>query len=231
LNNSFSIIVAAIEEGRRIIDNLRKIVVYLLSTSFSEIIVVGGALVVGLPMPLLPAQILWTNMLSEGFMNFAFAFEPKENDLMERNPKVSGARMMLSVPLVIFIMTIGLVSGLLLLGAHWFFINVEHLSDGAARTLIFTALTLSTTLIAFSLKDLRSSIWKTTLWSNGYLLASLAFALGGLYAALAFAPLSNLLRLVPVDFTQAIYPLLMVIIGNLAAVELAKYLLFPRRKK
>jgi Ca2+-transporting ATPase len=228
LNNSFTVIVAAIEEGRRAIDNLRKIITYLLSTSFSEIFLVGGTLIMGLPLPLLPVQILWTNMLSEGFMNFAFAFEPKENDVMERDPKYSGAGMMFSSPLIKFILGIGFVSGLLLLGGYWFAL-AQGFSYEDARTLTFVALTLSSTLIAFSLKDLRSSIFEVTLWSNKYLLGALGFASLGLYAALSSAFLRELLQLTEIDWGGAAPILAGVILGNIVAVEIAKYFLFERR--
>ena len=89
LDDGFNIIVHAIEEGRRVVDNLKKIVAYLLSTGFSEIFVIGSALIMAAPLPLLPAQILWINIVEEGFMNFAFAFEPKEKDIMNRDPRVS----------------------------------------------------------------------------------------------------------------------------------------------
>lgn len=230
-NNSFSVIVAAIEEGRRIIDNLRKIIAYLLSTSFSEIIIVGGALVLGLPLPLLPAQILWTNMLSEGFMNFAFAFEPKEDDLMARDPKISGARMMLSKMLTLFIISIGVVSGALLLCLYWYALRVQEFSPEESRTLVFIALTLSTTLAAFAFKDLRSSILRIRFWSNRYLLGSFSFALFGLFIALFSAPVRELLRLVPLDAHDMVLPLAVVVVLNLAAIELAKFILFERRHK
>lgn len=231
LNNSFTIIVAAIEEGRRIVDNLRKIVAYLLATSFGEIIVVAGALLLGLPVPLLPAQILWTNMLSEGFMNFAFAFEPKEGDLMMRDPKVSGARGMLSRELTIFILVIGVCSGLILLGANWFFASVWGLPIPQVRTLTFVALTLSAVLVSFSFKDLRSSLFSIKIFSNRYLIGSTFFALAGLVLALNVAPFPQLLRLVPIDMGKAAPVLLCVVLAQFLVVEVMKYLLFERRAR
>ncbi len=230
-NNSFSVIVAAIEEGRRIIDNLRKIIAYLLSTSFGEIIVVGGALALGFPIPLLPAQILWTNMLSEGFMNFAFAFEPKEEDLMTRDPKVSGARMMLSKTLTIFIIAVGAISGLILLGLYWFLLTIQQLSPEESRTLVFVALNLGTIFAAFAFKDLRSSIFHIKMWSNRYLLGSLSFALFGLGIALYAPPVREILRLVPLDLKAAVPILAAVIVLNLTAIEIAKFILLERRGK
>lgn len=231
LNNSFAIIVAAIEEGRRIIDNLRKIIAYLLSTSFSEIIVVGVALVIALPIPLLPAQILWINILTEGFMNFAFAFEPKEAGLMKRDPKIAGARTMLSSTLTSFIIIVGIISGLILSLLYWLLVSVWTTPIIEARTILFVALTLSTTLIAFSLKDLRTPIFRIRLWTNKYLLASLAFGIAGLLAALYFTPLRELLRLAEIDIMKELPLLAFVVVLNIAAVEVVKFFLFPRRTR
>lgn len=229
LNNSFSIIVAAIEEGRRVVDNLRKIVAYLLSMSFGEIIVVSGALALGLPIPILPAQILWTNILSEGFMNFAFAFEPKEDDLMIRDPKRSGALHMLSLELKVFIGVVGVASGIILLVTNWFFVVIWTLQPPEARTLTFVALTLGTVLTSFAFKDLRRSLFSTRILSNKYLLGSTLFAIIGLLLALYFDPLQNLLRLVPTDLLRASPVLILAVVANLAVVEVAKYFLFERR--
>jgi Ca2+-transporting ATPase len=228
LDNSFSIIVDAIEEGRRIIDNLRKIVAYLLSTSFTEIIAVGGALAAGIPIPLLPAQILWTNMLSEGFMNFAFAFEPKEDDLMMRDPKQAGAQNMLSRTFMTFVIAVGLAGGLVLLAFYAYLLKTGVPTD-EARTLAFILLTLGTTTIAFALKDLRMPIFKIAFWSNRYLLGSFVFSVAGLAFALEVDFLSKLLRLVDVDYMRYAPLLIGAIILDLIAVEIAKYFLFPRR--
>ena len=118
LDDSFAIIVHAIEEGRRIIDNLKKIISYLLGTGFSEIVVIAGALALALPLPLLPAQILWINIIEEGFMNFAFAFEPKEEGLMRRGPKGGGSAVLTSdVKKLVFILA-G-VTGAILTGLYF----------------------------------------------------------------------------------------------------------------
>lgn len=229
LSNSFSVIVAAIEEGRRIIDNLRKIVIYLLSTSGTEIIVVGGSLAAGLPLPFLPAQILWTNILSEGFMNFSFTFEPKESDLMVRDPKVAGAKTLVTRSVLVFIGAVGMSSGLLLLAFYWYLIGMLRMPEDVARTMMFIGLTLTTTLSVFSLKDLRSSILRTRFWSNWYMLGSLLFAFVGLLLALEFKPISEILRLVRIDLGREAFLLIGLVFFNFVIIETIKYLTFPQR--
>jgi len=82
--------VDSIREGRIVISNLRKVITYLLSTGFSEVILIGGALLMGFPLPILPVQILWANIIAGGLMSFAFAFEGKDKNLMKRNPRSLG---------------------------------------------------------------------------------------------------------------------------------------------
>ena len=147
LDNSFSVIVFAVEEGRRIIDNLKKITAYLLSTSFSEVFVVAGALLFGLPLPVLASQILWINIVEEGFMNFAFVFEPGEKDLMERDPRSQRTRNILTGPLKQMILIVSFVTGVFLLALFWF-LNQFNLSIEEIRTIMFVALSIDSIFFA-----------------------------------------------------------------------------------
>jgi magnesium-transporting ATPase (P-type) len=114
---------------------------------------------------------------------------------------------------------------------YWLLLTVEMFSPEEARTLVFVALTLGTTITAFSFKDLRASILHVKLWSNRYLLGSLFFALFGLFIALYVPAVREVLRLVPVDLKEEAPLLVAVIVLNLAAIELAKFVLFERRNK
>jgi len=84
LDNSFKTITLAIEEGRRIIMNIRKVVTYLLSDSLDEVFLIGGSLLLGFPLPLNALQILWVNFFSDSFPSVAFAFEKKREFLIMR---------------------------------------------------------------------------------------------------------------------------------------------------
>ena len=81
LDNNFDTILAAVEEGRVIFDNLRKVLVYLLADAFAGILLVVASLVLGWPLPLLAVQILWINLISDGFPYLALTVEPKEEGL------------------------------------------------------------------------------------------------------------------------------------------------------
>jgi Ca2+-transporting ATPase len=86
-DDNFASIVAAIEEGRAIYDNIRKFIKYLLSSNVGEILVMFLALMVGLKVPLLAIQILWINLVTDGLPAIALGFEPAERDVMQRKPR------------------------------------------------------------------------------------------------------------------------------------------------
>jgi Ca2+-transporting ATPase len=93
-DDNFASIVAAVEEGRAIFDNIRKFVFYLLSCNLSEVMTIFLAIVAGLPHPLLPVQILWVNLVTDGLPALALGVEPKDPGLMERPPREPQARLL-----------------------------------------------------------------------------------------------------------------------------------------
>ncbi|HUS59778.1 MAG TPA: HAD-IC family P-type ATPase, partial [Nevskiaceae bacterium] len=115
LDSNFKTIVAAVEEGRGIFENIKKVVLYLLSDSFTEVILIGGSLLFGLETPLLPAQILWINLVEDGLPGLALAFEPKDEGLMNEIPRKKGTPI-LDKEIKILIFIIGLTTDLLLFG-------------------------------------------------------------------------------------------------------------------
>ncbi len=84
LDDNFSSIISAVEEGRNIYKTIKKVVLYLLSTSIGEILVITSAIVAGLPLPLLPTQIIWLNFVTDGFFTVALAMEPREKNLLTK---------------------------------------------------------------------------------------------------------------------------------------------------
>jgi len=83
LDDNFASIVSAAEEGRGIYKTIKKVILYLFSTSAGEVLVIAGALVLGYPLPLLAAQIIWLNFVTDGFLDVALAMEPKEQELLQ----------------------------------------------------------------------------------------------------------------------------------------------------
>ena len=228
LNNIFSIIVSAIEEGRKIIDNLKKILSYLLSTSFVEVFIIVGALAFGAPIPLLPAQILWANIIEEGLMSFAFAFEKKDKNLMKRDPRSHQSKNILTPKIKKFILTIGVVTGVVLAALYFLLLKMGVPVD-TARTMMFVAISIDSMFFTFSLKSFDTPLHKINIFSNKFLIVAFFFSLALLVAAISLSPLRTLLSLTPLTTNQFIT---LGILGlfNLATIEIAKYYLFFRKK-
>jgi len=86
-DDNFATIVSGIEEGRIIYDNVRKVIYLLVSTGGAEIVLLTLAIVLGMPLPLLPVQLLWLNLVTNGIQDVALAFEPSEGDVLNRQPR------------------------------------------------------------------------------------------------------------------------------------------------
>ncbi|MEK7624224.1 MAG: HAD-IC family P-type ATPase [Patescibacteria group bacterium] len=198
LTDNFSVIVAAVEEGRIIIDNIRKTVTLLVSQCFSEIILIGASIVGGLPLPILPVQILWENLIEGSPQGIALAFEPKEKNVMERKPEHPN-NPLLTIPMKTIIFGFGIFTDLILLGLFLYLLKTEMpLSE--IRTVIFAALAIDSVFYAFSCKNLRKNIWQYNPFSNLYLVGCVIFSLGMLFLAIYFPFFQNLLKTMPLSF-------------------------------
>jgi len=199
LNDSFSVIVAAVEEGRAIIDNIRKVITYLLSDSFTEIILIGMSLFLGWPLPVLAAQILWVNLIEDGPLGLCLAFEPKEKDIMKRKPQSHNVSLLTNeMKFLIFI--IGLVTDFLLLGLLFWLMKYSNYEIHHIRSIIFAGLTIDSMFYVFSCKSLRRNLWQINLLSNKFLIFAWLFSVLFLLAGLYLPPLQNLLRTEPLNF-------------------------------
>jgi cation-transporting P-type ATPase F len=229
LENSFSVIEYAIEEGRRMRDNFKKIFAYLLSTNFSGMVIIIGALVAYLPLPVLPTQILWANMVGSGLMNIAFAFEPADPESMRRHPKSRTIRHIIGREVQGLILIVGVITGALLLVLYHFLLALD-LPIEKIRTIMFVALSLDSIFFALSLKSLTRPLWQISLTSNPLLLISLGVSIVVLGAALVIPPLQILLSVTPLSFFE-VGILILVAIANVCTIEGAKWLFFRRARK
>jgi Ca2+-transporting ATPase len=170
-DDNFASIVAATAEGRRIYENIRKATTYLLSCNVSELLVMAIAIAGGLPLPLLPVQILWLNLLTDGLPALALTLEPAESDLMRRPPRPPRAEVLDGSRLI----TIGRHGLFMALGAFALFVGAER-ALGAdltrARTLIFTALVFSQLAHALNSRSESQSLASLGVRGNGLLFAA-----------------------------------------------------------
>ncbi len=200
LPDSFNIIVAAVEEGRAILDNIRKVITYLLSDSFTEVILVGVSIVAGVPLPITAVQILWVNLIEDGLPNTALAFEQKEKDLMKRKPQGQDIPLLTrEMKAIIFI--IGFITDLMLLGLFFWLWQKNH-DIRYVRTMIFACLTIDSLFYVFSCKSLRRNLWHINPFSNKLLVAAVGIGLLMLILALYLPAFQTLLKTVPLGISD-----------------------------
>lgn len=222
LDNNFKTIIAAIEQGRVIFANIRKVVVFLFFDSFTEVVLIATAILAGLPLPLLPAQIVWVNLLEDTFPAFALSLEEKHGDPLSMPPRRRGTAI-LSRPVMTFTVVLGLLTAAILL-AFFLYVMAQNGEDiGRARTLTFLALGINSLVMIFSLRALETPLWKVNHLKNPALIGAVALGLALYGVAFAVPALARVLSLSPVTVRD-----LVVIVGlgvvYLGVVELLKTL-------
>ncbi|MCD6528080.1 HAD-IC family P-type ATPase [bacterium] len=228
LNDSFSIIVAAVEEGRAIIDNIRKVITYLLSDSFTEVILIGASLLLGWPLPVVAVQILWVNLIEDGPLALCLAFEPKEKDLMRQIPQKHNIPL-LTQEMKTLIFIIGLITDFLLFGLLFWLIKYSGYEISHIRSIIFAGLTIDSIFYIFSCKSLRKNIWQINPVSNKFLVFSWIFGVIALIGALYLPILQTLLKTVPLNFFD--WQLILGLgLFNIILIESVKYYFIARHQ-
>jgi len=228
LTDNFSIIVAAVEEGRAIIDNTRKVITYLLSDSFTEIILIAVSLLFGWPLPIIAVQILWVNLIEDGLPNVALAFESKEKDLMKQKPQ-SDKVPLLTREMKTLIFLIGIITDVLLLGLFYYLLKYSGYEIAHIRSIIFAALTIDSLFYVFSCKSLRRNIWQINPFSNRLLIGAWLFGIIMLWAAIYLEPLQNLLKTVPLNMFD--WGLILGLgVLNIFLIEMTKYYFIARHE-
>ena len=228
LTDSFSIIVAAIEEGRAIIDNIRKVITYLLSDSFSEIILIGVSIAVGFPLPVTAVQILWVNLIEDGLPSMALAFEPKEKDLMKRKPEPRELPLLTrEMKFIIFI--IGLITDFLLLGLFFWLMSYSGYIISHIRTIIFASLSIDSIFYVFSCKSLRRNLWHINPFSNKLLVMATGIGILMLILAIYLPVFQTLLKTVPLGFNDWLI-VLGIGISEVILIEATKWYFISRHE-
>ena len=176
LNSNFSTIVGAIEEGRAMFENIRKIILYLMSDAFAEIVVVIGSISIGLPLPITAVQILWINLISDGFPDLALTVDPKRADIMKEKPRPPRERL-INKWMVYLIGLVSLMAGLIALSSFIFVYRVTN-DLIMARSLAFLVLGLNSLTYVFSVRTLMTPFWKNHLFENKWLVAAVLAGFG-----------------------------------------------------
>lgn len=226
LDNNFKVIVSAVKQGRIIFSNIRKVITYLVSDSFSEVVLVVGSILMGAPLAILPAQILWVNIVNDGLPNFSLAFEKEEKGIMKRKP-ISRKEPIINKEMKVIIFAAGLIRDLFYFAIFYYLLKL-NLHIDYIRTFIFAIVGFDSLLYIFSLRSLMQPIWKINPFSNRYLIFATAISLILLLAAIYFPPLQNALSTVALPAKDWL-AIIGVSIVSISLVELSKYHFIVRK--
>lgn len=222
LDNNFRTIVAAIEEGRVIFENIRKVVAYTLSNSFAEVLLVFGAMLLGWPAPLLVAQILWIHLICDGPSDIVLGFEPKEDGIMEEPPKPLMEPILnrLGLSLIAIISIASSVVGLALFGHYY----LQHQDPTVGRSFVFASFAINSMIYIFAYRSLRRPIIRTApLSANKPLVWTVAGGIGVALLPFVIPGLRKVLSIVPLNLGQSLQ-VAGVAVGLLMVVEIGKWI-------
>ncbi len=184
VDDNFASIVAGVEEGRREYDNIARFTRYLLSSNVGEIVAIVGGLLLGLPLILIPVQILWINLITDGLTALALGLEPAEKDVMQQRPRDPGEPILTRAAFTI-ILALGAWLGLLTL---YVFSGLYDIDLDRARTMAFTGLIVFELYNVLNFRSFRFPLHRIGFFSNPALL----------YAILGSLALQVLVVYVPV---------------------------------
>ena len=196
LDDNFATIVKAVKEGRRIYDNIRKFIKYLLTTNSGEIWTLFLAPFLGLPIPLLPIHILWINLVTDGLPALALSVEPEEGDVMKRPPR-KPQESLFAHGLGIHAIWVGLLMGGVTLSLQAWAI---HIGDAHWQTMVFTVLCLTQLGHVMAIRSEKESLFSQGIFTNKPLILSV-FTTLVLQLATVYVPFLN-----PIFKTQPLTP-------------------------
>lgn len=198
LDNNFRTIVAAVEEGRTVFENIRKVVAYTLSNSFAEVLTIFTAMMFRWPAPLAVAQILWIHLICDGPSDIVLGFEPVEEGIMDEKPKS------LKEPILTTLggSLIGVISVASTIFALWLFghFYMAHGNPAEGRSIVFASFAINSMAYIFAYRSMRRSIFrsgplsrnKPLVWAvlAGLFMAVIAFVVPGIRHLLGIVPLT-----------------------------------------
>jgi Ca2+-transporting ATPase len=216
MDDNFSSIVSAVEEGRTIYANMKKFIRYLLSSNFDEILVVFTATVLlGLPSPYLALGILWINLLTDGLPALALSIDLGDPNIMKMKPRGRQSNMLNEI--LIFSLAAGIIS---FIATMIFFLATGQDFTGqnlvTARTL---ALTVSVVFELFQVFVSRApdnqSVWVTNPFDNLYLIGAVALAFFLHLCIVYIEPVANIFELTPISLVQWVLIFIVVLIATI----------------
>ncbi|MEI7741160.1 MAG: HAD-IC family P-type ATPase [bacterium] len=210
-NDNFANLIVGIEEGRHMYSAFKKVTLYLFSTNLGEALTIIGALFIGMPLPLLAAQIIWLNLVTDTFLDVSLAMEPKEEGLLNRAPRLAGDDFLNKSALRrMFLMAFVMASGTLLV-----FNSYSSRNPELALTMSLVTLAIFQWFNVWNCRSETKSVFEISPVSNRPLLAAFLVVIGLQLAAVYFSPLQKILHTAPLtasDWLLAIFVALSIIV-------------------
>ncbi|MEW6661660.1 MAG: calcium-translocating P-type ATPase, SERCA-type [Bacillota bacterium] len=228
-DDNFATIVAAVEEGRAIYDNIRKFIRYLLSCNIGEVLTMFLVTLLGYPIPLLPIQILWVNLVTDGFPAMALGVDKADPDIMQRRPR-RPQESIFAYGLGWKILSRGVYIGA---GTSLVFLSALFLGNGdlaVARTMAFCTLVFSQLFHVFDCKSEKYSVFQLGFLSNPYLVAAAACSVAMQLIVVYWPVFQSIFKTVPLNAFQW-GMILLVAGGSTFCKGLAYYILMPVRRR
>lgn len=226
LDDNFASIIGALKEGRQIYDNIRRMLFYLLATNLGEVMIAIGALILGMPLPLIAVQILWVNLVTDSCLVIPLGLEPSDTNVLKRPPRrankaIIGRRSAARLFLIAFTMTI--------IGLCTFAYFLHNHSEAYARTIAFSVIVVMQWANAFNARSEWQLLFKRRLTFNLAFIIGLAIAVI-LQALAIFGPLKSALHVTVVDTMDLLIATLISFVIIIAVDEIFKLIYSPKNK-
>lgn len=220
LNNDFAGIVRAMREGRIIFSNIRRMLTYLLATNIGEVMVTLAALVMGMPMPLAPIQILWINLVTDTTMVIPLGLEPGEKSVMKRKPIDPRAPILGKYMISrIILMAVSMATLALVL----YSVYSKEYGTAYGQTIVFVALVAVQWANAFNARSTYDSLFTRLKVWHGPFWAGITIAITMQCLAL-FGPLQDALHVNPVAIGDIFFATLIAFVVAIVPVEIHKWI-------
>ncbi|MFH1129639.1 MAG: HAD-IC family P-type ATPase [Patescibacteria group bacterium] len=221
LDDNFKTIVKAIEQGRVIFGNIRKVFVYLVADDFSELFLFLGGMAMGFPLPLLAAQILWINLVEDGLPDIALTTEQETKGVMDEKPR-NPKEPILNKPLKLWMTAIFFITGLAaFLSFSFLWKSTGDLNK--TRTIVFALMCVDSLIFAFSVRSFKKTIFRKDIFSNHYLVGAVVISAILLVGAVYLPMLQKLLTTQPLVLTDWL------IIFGISLIEIILIEFFKKR--
>ncbi|PIU08075.1 MAG: hypothetical protein COT31_03290 [Candidatus Moranbacteria bacterium CG08_land_8_20_14_0_20_34_16] len=195
LDDNFGSIVSGVEEGKNIYKNVKRVILYLFSTNLGEALTIIGAILLSFPLPILAAQILWLNLVTDGFLDVALAMEPKgKNLLRKRSIQNKSSLVDKLMVLRMFTMALPMVAGTLYLFGQNYEADLQK-----AWTISLTTLAVFQWFNAWNCRSQIKSIFASNPFSNRFLVGATGIVIGLQLLAVYNPFFQKILRTVPLD--------------------------------